>query len=74
MDVVVRFPDGDVRLEVPAGALSGRMSLRRRTERGVELPEGWEHEVERIRGLTPEERMQELAEISSLYASVGRKP
>ncbi len=73
LEVLARFPDGEMHLTVPPTTSRKRSSFRRLAEGQTELPADWQDEVNRIRALTPEQRMQELANISALYASMPHR-
>jgi hypothetical protein len=87
LEVSARFPDGIVPLAVGRSArgaemvplasremrYANRTPLRKVAERAAfVMPEDWAAEVVRIRRLTPEDRLEEAAELSDFLAEVHR--
>jgi transcriptional regulator with XRE-family HTH domain len=79
LEVVARFPDATVRLELAAPAerpvlYSQGAPLRRVAERpAFVMPPDWSAEVVRIRSLPPEVRLEEIANITEFFAEATRR-
>jgi hypothetical protein len=79
LEVVARFPDAAVQLELVAPVerrdlYAQRAPMRRVAERPpFVMPPDWAAEVIRIRRLPPEARMEELANFAEFYAEAKRR-
>lgn len=76
LEVTARFPDGAQSLLDASETREQRPPLRkvaeRRTAWGDALPEDWVAEIERVRRLSPEDRLEEAAALSEFLSETGR--
>ncbi|MBX3132185.1 MAG: XRE family transcriptional regulator [Gemmatimonadaceae bacterium] len=76
LEVTAKFTDGAVPLLDADETYVSRVPLRKVAERrpawGNTLPPDWIAEIERVRRLTPEDRLEEAAELSAFLAETRR--